>query len=82
MESSSPQSLGRLHRLHAGKREVRILDYADREVPMLARMFEKQLRSYRAIGYEQVAVPLGYEGRDEPVLERDDEAFLRFDNYT
>ena len=31
--------------------EVRIYDYVDRDVPMLARMFEKRLRGYRAIGY-------------------------------
>jgi superfamily II DNA or RNA helicase len=45
------QYTGRLHRLHPGKREVRIFDYVDREVPMLLRMFEKRLRGYRAIGY-------------------------------
>jgi len=44
------QYTGRLHRLHPGKREVRIFDYVDREVPMLLRMFEKRLRGYRAIG--------------------------------
>ena len=45
------QYTGRLHRLHPGKREVRIYDYVDREVPMLLHMFEKRLRGYRAIGY-------------------------------
>jgi len=45
------QYTGRLHRLHPGKVEVRIYDYVDRGVPMLARMFEKRLRGYRAIGY-------------------------------
>ena len=45
------QYTGRLHRLHPGKREVRIYDYVDRAVPMLMRMFEKRLRGYRAIGY-------------------------------
>ncbi|HOP80636.1 MAG TPA: restriction endonuclease subunit R, partial [Armatimonadota bacterium] len=45
------QYAGRLHRLHAGKNEVRIYDYADPNVPMLARMYEKRLRGYRAIGY-------------------------------
>ena len=45
------QYAGRLHRLHAGKNEVRIYDYADLNVPMLARMHEKRLRGYRAIGY-------------------------------
>ncbi len=45
------QYAGRLHRLHAGKTEVRIVDYVDGKVPMLRRMFEKRLRGYRAIGY-------------------------------
>ena len=45
------QYAGRLHRLDAGKSEVRIFDYVDREVPVLARMFEKRLRGYKAIGY-------------------------------
>lgn len=47
------QYAGRLHRLHPGKREVQIYDYVDRNVPMLARMFEKRLRGYRAIGYSE-----------------------------
>ncbi len=45
------QYSGRLYRLYAGKTEVRIYDYVDREVPMLLRMFEKRLRGYRAMGY-------------------------------
>jgi len=45
------QYAGRLHRLHPDKTEVRIYDYVDRKVPMLARMFERRLRGYRAIGY-------------------------------
>ena len=48
------QYAGRLHRLHPGKREVRIVDYVDGKVPMLDRMFEKRLRGYRAMGYEGV----------------------------
>jgi superfamily II DNA or RNA helicase len=46
------QYTGRLHRLHSGKTEVRIYDYVDRKVPVLARMFGKRLRGYRSIGYE------------------------------
>ena len=73
------QYAGRLHRAHAGKHEVRIFDYADREVPMLARMFAKRLRGYRAIGYEQRELPAGYEGvPDEPVIEWDEEALRTF----
>lgn len=45
------QYVGRLHRLHEGKREVRVYDYVDRNVPMLARMYAKRLRGYRAMGY-------------------------------
>ncbi len=45
------QYTGRLHRLHPGKREVRVVDYVDTRIPMLARMFEKRLRGYKAMGY-------------------------------
>src|SRR5206468_1214494 len=45
------QYAGRLHRLYPGKTEVRIYDYVDRSVPMLARMFAKRLCGYRAVGY-------------------------------
>jgi hypothetical protein len=27
------------------------MDYVDRDVPMLAKMFEKRMRGYRAMGY-------------------------------
>lgn len=53
------QYTGRLHRLHPKKAEVRIFDYVDRDVPMLMRMFEKRLRTYRAIGYARGEAPLG-----------------------
>ena len=45
------QYAGRLHRLHDGKRDVRVYDYADVNVPMLARMFDRRCRGYEAIGY-------------------------------
>lgn len=45
------QYAGRLHRLHEGKREVCIYDYADLDVPMLARMFDRRCRGYEALGY-------------------------------
>ena len=51
------QYAGRLHRLHDGKREVRIHDYADLGVPLLARMFERRREAYAAIGYA-VRMPL------------------------
>ena len=45
------QYVGRLHRLHEGKREVRVYDYADLDVPMLSRMFDRRCRGYEAVGY-------------------------------
>ena len=67
------QYTGRLHRLHPGKREVRIFDYVDREVPVLLRMFEKRLRGYRAIGYGRGEAPLGYaEPADDLIVDYDD----------
>jgi superfamily II DNA or RNA helicase len=46
------QYVGRLHRIHDGKKVVRVFDYVDAQIPMLARMYEKRLKGYRAIGYE------------------------------
>jgi superfamily II DNA or RNA helicase/very-short-patch-repair endonuclease len=46
------QYVGRLHRLYDGKREVRVYDYADLNVPMFARMFDRRGRGYEAIGYK------------------------------
>jgi len=45
------QYVGRLHRLHDRKCEVRVYDYADLDVPMLARMFDRRCRGYDAVGY-------------------------------
>jgi superfamily II DNA or RNA helicase/very-short-patch-repair endonuclease len=45
------QYAGRLHRLHDGKKVVQIYDYADLEVPMLSRMFDRRCQGYEAIGY-------------------------------
>lgn len=74
------QYSGRLHRHHPNKREVRIYDYVDREVPMLLRMFEKRLPTYRAVGYARGEAPLGFaESPDEPTIEYDDEALRHFD---
>jgi len=46
------QYAGRLHRVHDMKKEVIIYDYADLEVSMLRKMYEKRLSGYKAIGYE------------------------------
>src|SRR5450756_1555973 len=45
------QYAGRLHREHAGKADVIIYDYVDHRVPVLARMHQKRLAGYRAMGY-------------------------------
>ena len=52
------QYAGRLHRLHDGKREVRIYDYLDSSIAVCEKMFEKRKAGYQAIGYA-MAVPLG-----------------------
>jgi superfamily II DNA or RNA helicase len=67
------QYAGRLHRRHARKREVRIFDYVDRHVPVLARMFERRRRAYRAIGYERTEVLLDDDHLGEPIAEWDDD---------
>jgi superfamily II DNA or RNA helicase/very-short-patch-repair endonuclease len=48
------QYVGRLHRLSDGKRDVRVYDYADLNVGMLSRMFDRRCRGYEALGYEIV----------------------------
>lgn len=50
------QYVGRLHRLHEGKRDVRVYDYADLQVAMLARMFDRRCRAYEDVGYT-IVVP-------------------------
>ena len=45
------QYVGRLHRSHPGKREVRVYDYVDEAVPVLRRMSEKRVRGYKNLGY-------------------------------
>lgn len=46
------QYTGRLHREHSGKQEVRVYDYADTKVPVLAASFKRRLKSYRSMGYK------------------------------
>ena len=45
------QYVGRLHRLYDGKREVQVYDYADLNVTMLSRMFDRRCNGYEAVGY-------------------------------
>jgi superfamily II DNA or RNA helicase len=46
------QYAGRLHRIHAGKQDVRIYDYLENDQPQLARMWKKRQSGYRAMGYQ------------------------------
>lgn len=45
------QYAGRLHREHADKTLVRIIDFVDTGHPALLRMWSKRLRGYQAMGY-------------------------------
>ncbi len=45
------QYVGRLHRLHDNKCEVRVYDFVDIQVPVFVRMYKKRLAGYRAISY-------------------------------
>jgi superfamily II DNA or RNA helicase len=54
------QYAGRLHREHAIKTDVRIIDFVDTAHPALLRMWEKRQRGYRAMGY-RIAEPSALE---------------------
>jgi superfamily II DNA or RNA helicase len=45
------QYAGRLHREHATKTDVRIVDFVDTGHPALLKMWDKRQRGYRAMGY-------------------------------
>lgn len=49
------QYVGRLHRLHDSKREVRVYDYVDASAEMLEKMYHKRLKGYSLIGYQVAA---------------------------
>jgi superfamily II DNA or RNA helicase len=51
------QYAGRLHREHATKADVRIIDFVDTGHPALLRMWGKRQRGYRAMGYQVVEHP-------------------------
>lgn len=46
------QYAGRLHREHANKTDVRIIDFVDTGHPALLRMWDKRQVGYRAMGYK------------------------------
>jgi superfamily II DNA or RNA helicase len=43
--------VGRLHREHATKTDLRIIDFVDTGHPALQRMWDKRQRGYKAMGY-------------------------------
>ncbi|MFZ2290466.1 MAG: DEAD/DEAH box helicase family protein [Halopseudomonas yangmingensis] len=49
------QYAGRLHREHASKTGVRIIDFVDTGHPALLRMWDRRQRGYRAMGYRIAA---------------------------
>jgi superfamily II DNA or RNA helicase len=52
------QYAGRLHREHANKTHVRIIDFVDAGHPALLRMWGKRQRGYQAMGYRIPATPV------------------------
>lgn len=50
------QYAGRLHRPNDRNREVRVYDYPDLDVSILARMFDRRCRRYEAMGY-RIVIP-------------------------
>jgi superfamily II DNA or RNA helicase len=70
------QYSGRLHRLHPRKTGTAIYDYVDAEVPVLRRMFDKRMRTYRAMGYAQS------EAREGPVFPSAERALEYDENLT
>jgi len=45
------QYAGRLHREFVGKKKIQIYDYVDYKVSVLASMYKKRLKTYKAMGY-------------------------------
>lgn len=61
------QYAGRLHREHASKADVRIIDFVDTGHPALLRMWDKRQRGYRAMGYRMGPEITGDDGMLTPV---------------
>ncbi|MEH7440522.1 DEAD/DEAH box helicase family protein [Neobacillus drentensis] len=48
------QYVGRLHRIHSNKQEVKVYDYVDAKVPLLKGMYEKRFNGYKSMGYTSI----------------------------
>ncbi|MBN8193974.1 hypothetical protein JI667_17630 [Bacillus sp. NTK074B] len=46
------QYVGRLHRTYHSKKDVKVYDYVDCNIPMLEKMYEKRLKGYQSLGYK------------------------------
>ena len=42
---------GRLNRVSYGKKEIKVYDYVDEKVPVLAGMYGRRLKGYKALGF-------------------------------
>ncbi len=62
------QYVGRLHRLHDAKRVVRVYDYVDSKVLMLARMYARRLKGYSVIGYRICNLPYEVLGAERQTI--------------
>ena len=66
------QYAGRLHRLHEGKRQVRVYDYIDSKSEMLERMYQKRQKGYASLGYV-----VGTDMADDRDIIYDGETFIQ-----
>ena len=57
-----------------------MMDYVDRDVPMLAKMFEKRMRGYRAMGYSVNGHSSPAKVVDEYLIEYDHEVLRRLED--
>ncbi len=74
------QYVGRLNRLHEGKKDVVVYDYVDTHIGFFDRQYKSRLRTYRKLGYQIISKPEKekqvvnaiYDGRDyAETFERD-----------
>lgn len=70
------QYAGRLHREHASKTDVRIIDFVDTGHPALLRMWDKRQHGYRAMGYRIGAEALECSADNVPNPTRQDAGLL------
>lgn len=54
------QYAGRVHREHADKTRVHIIDFVDAGHPALLRMWERRRRGYKAMGCHSLSAPARY----------------------